>query len=320
MHLDIPQLREATPSKPDHAIIDTMSLAQLERIYHDVRRIVTSDIPVPTREGGIRLSEALTSEHQGRWKRYWTDQGSIPSHTDMNMAGHLVRTEQEIIKLTSCFCTDNSSLRIKNLLLITGWIHDLGELAGGDELFQSIDLSSRHKEKAAFYTLMPILFGELDSDAQTLLRALYDAVALPLEDKEKHPTLEPFFECIEKLGYLRTALEVGKAQPTDVQANLLSTSVFHYHQRWFARERSVNHLLQFSLEELTPALFSILNDKRHHNERTRAELRAELELEVAMGKRATLQESDIDVSFTNWWELCSATGHASNQPSSHEAK
>lgn len=64
-------------------------------------------------------------------------------HDDMNMAGHLQLTENEILKVTEMFPSDDSSQRTRYLLLITGWIHDLGEIAEGDVLFQSIDISAR---------------------------------------------------------------------------------------------------------------------------------------------------------------------------------
>jgi hypothetical protein len=282
-----------------------LSTETLEQIYRDVKNIVTSNILIPVNQENMPLSVMLKSEHLGRWKIYWQDQQRMPMHDDMNMAGHLQLTENEILKVTEMLPSDDSSQRTRYLLLITGWIHDLGEIAEGDVLFQSIDISARQREKMAFRSLSQILFADLSIESNQIINQLYDSVALPLSEQEKNHYLKPIFDTVERIGYLRTALDVAVNKYPDVQSNLLSTSVFHYHQSWFAKNHALDPILQTTFQELAPVIHEVLTDKKLNPDRTRQELEHEFNLEVQAGKRESFSKSDLNISFDKWWDLVS---------------
>jgi hypothetical protein len=252
----------------------------------------------------VKLLDLLRSPEQGRWRRYWVDDGAMPTHEDMNMAGHLNRTDREVARLVRYLPDSVDAQRTEALLKITGWIHDLGELTHGDVLYQLRADSDTAEERAAFTIIIDRLFKHMEPGSQHLLRHLYRSVALPTNESEKHPTLAPLFKAVEKLGYLRTALEVALAQPADVKGHLLSTSVLHYHQNWFAEEATRSSFLHHALKDMLPDLRVVLELKRNRAEQTQQELRAELQHEVTSGKRQSFSDSEIRCEFTSWWRLC----------------
>lgn len=157
-----------------------------------------------------------------RWEKYFTEKGD-GKNRDMEELGHAINTFQVVKELSSLDgVRDGDLARVK----IAAIIHDLGELGKGDVSYADKTNQDVEDEKGYFRENITQLFSDLSqSDLDYLLQIYFD---ITQANKAKDNKESVFFNIVERLGYLKTALEEYERKPKDVDWARLCGNVLHH--------------------------------------------------------------------------------------------
>ncbi|MFB6226384.1 MAG: HD domain-containing protein [Candidatus Paceibacteria bacterium] len=161
-----------------------------------------------------------------RWERYIENDRADLSR-DMNEFGHALNTYQ-IAKEMANYSRDNEELteEERNKILITALIHDLGELETGDVSFDEKSKEDVRAEKDHFREALDHYFpdpGFSKEDRRKLLD-IFENIA----HGDSEENLSEYFDMIEKLGYVTTALEEFERKPEKINWSWICDNVFHH--------------------------------------------------------------------------------------------
>lgn len=176
--------------------------------------------------GEMRRNKRLIQQMRltPRFERYFK-KGKEENRTrnkDAEELGHAINTYNialELIQMNQQL-DKTAAARMK----LAALIHDLGELEDGDVSYDEKQMSDEEKEKRSFEKNLRVYFPGLSLAELDLLKKVYFEIALV---KDKTNGAARYFNLIECLGYVNTALQEFADQPDEIDWQWLCANVMH---------------------------------------------------------------------------------------------
>lgn len=162
---------------------------------------------------------------------HYLNSRDTPAHEDLTVAGHLTCTLRITLELAQpAMSLQELNAEEASLLSMAAVVHDVPELAfleDGHDV-NSVLKTAAHNELEARYLKANFtrLFGNLDEDTRQKIETAFSDIVYP-GTQAKNAKLVNFFELIERLGYLDTAISIFARRPERINTDWLTLSVLH---------------------------------------------------------------------------------------------